>query len=67
MSVNGCMSLRVSPETDWRPVQGVPRILPYGMNHRATPLHNPEKDKWKSMDLLTLIPSLVPGTATGPQ
>uniref|UniRef100_A0A3B4GB83 Leucine rich adaptor protein 1 n=1 Tax=Pundamilia nyererei TaxID=303518 RepID=A0A3B4GB83_9CICH len=27
--VNGCLSLCVSPATDWRPVQGVPCLSPY--------------------------------------
>ena len=36
-SVNGCLSLCVSPVTDWRPVQGVPRLRPMQLGSAPAP------------------------------
>lgn len=30
VNVNGCLSLYVSPATDWRPIESVPCLSPYG-------------------------------------
>ncbi len=37
VSVSGCLSLCVSPATDWQPVQGVPRHSPNDSWAPATP------------------------------
>merc|ERR1712035_59525 len=45
VSMNGCLSLRVSPATVWRPVQGVPCLSPNVSWDRLQPPRDPQEDK----------------------
>merc|ERR1711980_625 len=46
VSVNGCLSLCVSPAIVWRPVQGVPCLSPNVSWDRLQPPRDPQEDKW---------------------
>ncbi len=50
VSVSGCLSLYVGPQTDRQPVLGVPRRLPNDSWGRLQPLHDPDQLLNKNID-----------------
>uniref|UniRef100_A0A669DI84 procollagen-proline 3-dioxygenase n=1 Tax=Oreochromis niloticus TaxID=8128 RepID=A0A669DI84_ORENI len=51
--VNGCLSLYVGPATDWRPVQGVPRLSLYDSWDRLQrPLERISGSEWMDVQII---------------
>lgn len=46
VSLNGGLSLRVSPDIDWEPVQSLPHLLLNGSWNTLQPPCDPELDGW---------------------